>query len=420
LPAPIKFRQEALKQLTSPEQLDQLIQVVTPRSWLIAGTLYLILFLVLVWSIVGSIPTRIEGQGILLSGGGDIYNAVAPEGSGYISNLLVKQGDTVQKGQVIAILSRPDLLDQIKVMQNYLIDLQQKQIKLLSRSKTEIAERQKEIQTQKESLQRRVVTTQEKYKHLGELLAIKRAAFSKGIETRQNLEATFQEYYNVQGELESYTDKLVELDIAQSNFLDQWRERLRQLSLKITDETVKIKNLQDSLKNSRNVSSPISGIVTDLRVTIGSIVNTGVPMISIASEGKGLDASIYLPPKAGKLLKIGMKALVEPNIVEKAEYGSIYGSVIYVSEFPITSQSMIAGLQNEELVKQFSHEEAPIAVRIHLENDPKTVSGLKWSSSNGPPLQITPGTLVKAMIIVRHQAPITLVIPALKKMVGVE
>lgn len=416
----IKFRQEALQQLTSPEQLDQLIRVVSPRSWLIAITFYAIIFIILIWSIIGNIPTRVEGKGILLAGGGDIYNAVAPDGPSRVVSLLVKAGDQVTKGQMIASLARPDLLDQIKVTQNYLADLQNKFEKLTETSQKEIIDRQKDISDQKTSLQRVLISSQEKLKHLGELLAIKQAAFKKGYETRQNVEQTFQKYYNVKSEIEGYTDKLIQLNISESNFYDQWRERLRELELKITDEKLKLANLQTRLTLSTDVVSPVNGIVTEIRTTIGNIVETGAPLASIASQGNELDALVYLPPQAGKRIKPGMRALVSPNTAEKAEYGSIYGNVIAVSNFPTNPEAMNAALQNEELVKQFSRDEVPITVRIHLQTDPTTFSGLKWSSSSGPQQKITPGTLANAMITIREQAPITLVIPTLKKMTGTE
>lgn len=420
MPKPIKFRKAALKEFTSPEHLDQLIQVVTPRSWLIAGTLYFIVLVVILWSIFGNIPTRVEGQGILLAGGGDIFNAVAPDGPSHIATLLVKVGSEVKKDQVIATLSRPDLLDQIKVTQLYLSDLQQQKIQLEILSKNEISARQKNIQTQKEVLQRTITTSQEKLKHSGELLAIKQAAFKKGLEVRQNVEQTFQEYSNVKNELQNYNDKLVQLDITESDFIDQWNERLRELTLKITDETVKLNHLQTRLKLSSDVKSPVNGTITDIRATLGSIVKVGEPVLSIASEGKDLDALVFLPPKDGKRVKVGMQALISPNTIEKAEYGSVHGKVIHVGEFPATSHAMLAALQNPELVKQFSNKEVPITIRIQLQKDTTTMSGFKWSSSKGPSVKITPGTLVRAWITVREQAPITLVIPTLKKITGLE
>ncbi len=415
-----KYREAALKQFTSPDQLDQLIQVVTPRSWLIAGTLYAILLIVLLWSIFGSIPTRVEGPGILLASGGDIYDAVAPDGPSHVTTINVKPGDHVVKNQVVATLSRPDLIDEINDTKKYLLDLQDKRQQLAALSAQEIAARQAELAQQKQSLQRVLDASNEKFKHLEAFLALREDALKRGIETKQDVEQTLQDYYNVKSEIEGYTKELIQLDIDSANFIDQWQERLRDLDLKITDEQLKLAGLQTRLNLSSDVQSPITGIVTDTEAAEGSIVNTGAPLVSIASEGHGLDALVYFPPENGKRIKPNMPVLVSPTTVEKAEYGSINGTVISVSTFPATSEGILAALQNQALVKEFTGEKAPIAVRVRLFNDPKTYSGLKWSSSKGPNQRVTPGTLVSAMITVQTQAPITLLIPALKKLAGVE
>ncbi|MFA6302544.1 MAG: NHLP bacteriocin system secretion protein [Legionella sp.] len=416
----IKFRKEALKQLTSPEQLDQLIRVVTPNSWIISGTCYLILLIAFVWSIFGSIPTRVEGQGILLAGGGDIYNAVAPDGPSFLETIPVNPGDKVTKGQVVATLSRPDLIDKIKVLNNYLTELNASKDKLVNSSQTAITTHQQETQTQRDALKNVIAATQQKEQHLANLLAVKEAAFKKGIEIRQNVEQTFQEYYGVKIELEGYNDKMVQLDIGEANFKDEWNERLRQLNLKIADETMQLNNLKIQLSLSKNIVSPIDGKVTNIRGTIGSVINVGNPVVSIASDGVGLDALIYLPPQAGKRVKPTMLALISPVTVEKAEFGSINGIVTEVAEFPSSAQEVLSVLQNEELVKQFFGKEVPLAVRVHLKNNPDTFSGLSWSSSHGPQVKITPGTLAIGLITIRQQAPITLVVPALKKLWGIE
>ena len=63
------FRKSAIEKLASPERLDVLMQVTSPVGWVAIGTVAFILACAIVWSVVGSIPTRIDGQGILLRGG---------------------------------------------------------------------------------------------------------------------------------------------------------------------------------------------------------------------------------------------------------------------------------------------------------------------------------------------------------------
>ncbi|MFM7423830.1 MAG: hypothetical protein ACKO7W_02300 [Elainella sp.] len=60
------FRKEALEQVSSPEQLDQLIQLVHLKTWLPLGAIGLLLAVALGWGIFGRIPIYVEAKGILL------------------------------------------------------------------------------------------------------------------------------------------------------------------------------------------------------------------------------------------------------------------------------------------------------------------------------------------------------------------
>jgi hypothetical protein len=60
------FRQESLERLSSPEQLDQLMQIVSPKSWLPLITLGSLIFMALLWSVLGRIPVTATGRGLLV------------------------------------------------------------------------------------------------------------------------------------------------------------------------------------------------------------------------------------------------------------------------------------------------------------------------------------------------------------------
>lgn len=60
------FRKESLERLSSPEQLDQLMQIVNPRSWLSLTALGSLVMLAIAWSIFGRIPVTASGKGILV------------------------------------------------------------------------------------------------------------------------------------------------------------------------------------------------------------------------------------------------------------------------------------------------------------------------------------------------------------------
>ena len=75
-------------------------------------------------------------------------------------------------------------------------------------------------------------------------------------------------------------------------------------------------------------------------------------------------------------------------------------------------------LGNEILLEQFAGGGGPFLVAVALRRDPSTPSGFTWSSGSGPPTTVESGTLVSVQVVVERQRPITLVIPAIKAVLG--
>jgi HlyD family secretion protein len=80
---------------------------------------------------------------------------------------------------------------------------------------------------------------------------------------------------------------------------------------------------------------------------------------------------------------------------------------------------MMTLFENDSLVASLRGRGMVTEVDVAMESASDTTSGFRWSSSHGPETQITPGTLCSAQIVTRTQKPITLVLPFLKKLMGV-
>jgi multidrug efflux pump subunit AcrA (membrane-fusion protein) len=198
------------------------------------------------------------------------------------------------------------------------------------------------------------------------------------------------------------------------------------------------------------VVSQTSGLVTDVRVGIGDSVQKGQVIARVSPEGGAetdvvslfdgrvdsilieegmllqrgqnvavikegndpLQAFIFAPAEQGKLLKKGMQVRVLPSTVKAEEFGSIRGEVTSVSKFPVTEDEMFLLLENQSLVDALRSKEAQLRVDVKLQRDPSTPSGLKWSSSQGPPFVITRGTLCTATFVLGEQRPVDLVLPS--------
>jgi HlyD family secretion protein len=93
------FRDAATERLSSVEQFDQLVAITRPFDWVAAGAMALGLIVLVTRSVVGKIPTRVEGEGILLSSGGRVVDAVASV-AGRLASIDVAVGDEVTANQV--------------------------------------------------------------------------------------------------------------------------------------------------------------------------------------------------------------------------------------------------------------------------------------------------------------------------------
>jgi len=94
------FRQQALERLSSPEQLDRVMSLTSPRQWVALAGAGLLLAVALVWACWGTIATTIEADGVLTRPGGV---ATARAGcSGIVDQILVSVGDRLRGGQELA------------------------------------------------------------------------------------------------------------------------------------------------------------------------------------------------------------------------------------------------------------------------------------------------------------------------------
>lgn len=89
------------KGLSNPEQLDNLLVVVTRKAWITLISLLILAFAVILWAIFGSIPITLEGRGIVMNPQGLMVNIPA-EWEGTVRQVDVKAGDSIEKGSKIA------------------------------------------------------------------------------------------------------------------------------------------------------------------------------------------------------------------------------------------------------------------------------------------------------------------------------
>ena len=109
-----------------------------------------------------------------------------------------------------------------------------------------------------------------------------------------------------------------------------------------------------------------------------------------------------------------------PDSVKRAEYGSMKGRIFRISAQDVSDEDVDRILHNRELTKSLFNGQQALFARIELTATKDNPSGFEWWSGKGPPYKISAGTLATVDVVVERVRPITLVIPALRKLLSIE
>src|SRR5271156_521430 len=74
---PGSIRQAAIERVNDPEQLDRLLTVTSARGWIALTAVAGLIGVAVGWSLVGRLPSYVEGQGAFIREGGSIAPAAA-------------------------------------------------------------------------------------------------------------------------------------------------------------------------------------------------------------------------------------------------------------------------------------------------------------------------------------------------------
>jgi len=413
------FRKVALERLSSPEQLETLIRVVTPNAWLALAPLGAIILLAIAWGWFGSIPTKASGKCILLNptGVADVASAV----SGRIIEIPVKIGDSVKQGQEVARVAQPELVDRIEKAEARLRELEGQGRVVESFSQRGEVLTVQTLQQNRTNLQRQLEAALARAHLAAERVTVQSKLLEEGLVTAQTVVTTEQEKVQAQLEAENLRNQIKQLELRQLESDKQSRSEVATIKTQISEARRNLDSLLEARKEAATIVSPYNGRIVELKAGPGMLINQGGAVLTVERAGAigGLEAVIYLSAAEGKKVRPYMISQIVPSTVRREEHGFMLGKVSYVADYPATLQSMMLLLQNDGLVHDLAGDAAPIEVRATM-LPANNQSGYQWSSAAGAPVTLSSGTLCRAEIVIERQRPMSLVIPILRKSLGVD
>lgn len=410
------FRKVALERLSSPEQLDQLMQVTNPRGWLALSGLGALLLTAVGWGFLGSIPREADGEGILLRRGG-VSSLVAAE-AGQVEELVVAVGDVIGKDQPVARIRQEELLRQIQDSRDKLADARREYGELRRYAGEQTQLKTRDLAQQRANLERSIQARAREVELARERVAADRRLLEDGLITQQTLIDSEQRLNDVQHQLATARVELGGLELQRLEGEQQLDQQLETRRGAIRDLELELRERLARLRQTSRVVSPHAGRVLELLVDRGDVVSPGTALLNLEVTSADLIAVLFVPATAGKRVQPGMRARVSPSTVKREEYGSMLGTVTWAAEYPSTTRGMTRLLGNEALVQRLMEEGPPIQVNVALERDPAAPTGYRWSSSTGPSVKISSGTLATGSVVVRRERPLSLLVPSLRETLG--
>jgi HlyD family secretion protein len=411
------FRKVSLERLSSPEQLDQVLRVTTPRSWIALAGVGGLLLVGLVWGVTGSIATKAGGQGVIVRTG-SVLNIVTP-GSGQVAALHVGVGDRIKANQVVAQVGQPALLEKIRVTRELLAESERDRGRTL-RIKREMTGLQLEaMKRQRANAEREIAELTEQARLVQEQIPIDDELLAKGLITKQQTFTNRKRLLDINGQIAGLQARLKQMEAEVFGAEAQIKQTEGELGARVAELQRQLEGFEKELAVTSNVVTPFGGQVTELKVVQGATIAAGSPILSIQPDSRDLEVVVYLPSEKAKSVTPGMEAQISPSTVKREEFGFMRGQVTYVADFPATPASVNRNFENQSLVQSLLGSGPVTEVRVKLLEDQATPSGYKWSSRTGPPVTLSSGTICMGLIVTREQRPITLVFPYIKEKLGI-
>ena len=414
----LQFRENAVESAASPDQVNQVAPITSPRLWILVAAAATVTAAFVAWGALGTIPLTVRGTGLLIEGT-MVVAAEAPL-DGRIAEVRVRQGDRVSQGDVLAIVANPALEAQLQDARSAAVRLRDQDAAMGAAEEQSLAAAIAALDAREQEASQRI-----------EKAAAAAAAFSKSVETKRDL---VRQGLLSEADLLGTVSTQLEIDRALSEGRNELRriaadradsgirhaqERQRRRNA-IADADAAVRQAEARLDADRNVVAPRPGKVLQVLRGAGDVVRRGGSVAVISDVGDGsLRCYAFFPLADGKRIAGAMPARVEPSVADRERFGVIAATVRDVEPMVGTRESLSRIINSPEVAQDIERRYGGIVSAVlDLAVDQSTPTGLRWSGGAGYPKPLVPGTICDVDVVTEEVAPIRLLLPWIKQVVG--
>lgn len=299
----------------------------------IIRTIFIAFLCFIAWASVFKLDQFVRAQGVVFSK--SRVQVIQSVDGGVLKDLLVNDGDIVEAGQVLARLDQSRFEASTNEISARIDALQAK----ISRLRAELTDTEPKFPSQLSSNR--------------DLIAIESALFDRRVKSlsddvgylTQTRDIAIRELTMIQAldktgdvdqsELVRAERSLIDSEAKLKSRVNEFYEAASSELIKAEDElaqNIEILAQRNGLLESSTLRALMPGVVKKVNITtLGAVLKPGEPLLEIIPTGDTLLLEAKVPPKDIADVAIGMNAKIRLDPFDSSVYGTIEGSVVFIS-----------------------------------------------------------------------------------------
>ncbi len=339
------------------------------------------------WASIAQIDERTRGRGKVIPS--QQLQVVQNLEGGVVSEILVKEGDFVKKGQVLLKINDTNFASSFEESKLRYVELKAKSLRLdaeannkkfiipknidkalkkqimyekslYDSNKRQLSKKMQVLQEQIKQRKNELIEMRAKISHLKESLKlmnkemkIEEPLVKKGIVSQVEFLQLSRQANNIKGDLQAaklsvprIKSSINEIERKKSETSLEFQNRAKKELNKTVAEMSRLNEAQTSLKDkvSRTlVRAPTDGTVKRLLInTVSGVVKPGMDILEIVPAEDSLLIEAKIKPRDVAYLRPGLEAMVKFTAYDFSIYGGLKGKLVFISADTLTDKKGVS------------------------------------------------------------------------------
>ena len=371
------------------------------------------------WSVFGSLPSEVNGTGMLVRGL-RMYVVEAKVG-GTVKAIHFKVNSPVSPSQVVMSLDANQQAIQLLGAERQLQTGMSLAKDSNSAGRSAEATALSAVQVAQKRLDQQGPALRRRQAELKRLVAESNALYKQRLISSSDLASVADNLAQVSDQLNGLQDALNQQSVAYQQVRQQNAGNRFQLVQQNIGTSANAAGIRETIHQASQIKPPIIGQLISIGKQVGDYVNPGDGLFTVMPTQGELRAILLVSSASVKRVSVGDEVLISPEESPPTRFGFIKGTVTGVGTAPATQAETLKAYGTIEAVQSFTNSfsqqpgvDLPYLVLVKVQQDRQGQP--VWTLGRQPPWGFRPGGVANARIITSRIRPIQLLIPSLRKL----